>query len=262
MSGGRWGRLRALVLRVPRACGDQSICRRCRCSLCRWWWYPSASGALPPAVSTTGAGGAATPTQSGAIPPPLPGMEDELPSVQKAIRTKQLEDYSKTQLKDPQQTAAAQKSAADVLTALDTAEKQAINKGGLLPTTGILGGKLTQVYQPSADLSATLNTIAANISLDKLNAMRQASTTGASGLGAVTEPEHRMLMNSIAALEQSQGQDQLLANLKRVRATYDWIVNRTDKNAAAAVLAATGCQPAYDDGGRRGADRAVRHFRA
>src|SRR4029453_12926709 len=94
-------------------------------------------------------------------------MEDEPWSVQKAIRQKQLEDYTKTQLKDPQQEAAAKTAASNVLTALDTAEKLAINKGGLLPTTGVLGGKLGPIYQPSADLSATLNTIAANVSLEK-----------------------------------------------------------------------------------------------
>jgi len=183
---------------------------------------------VPPSTAVPAPVGSSGP--SGMVPPPLPGMEQELPSVQKKIREKQLEDYSKTQLKDPQQEAAAKQSASNVLTALDTAEKQVLNKGGLLPTTGVMGSKLQGVYQPSADLAATLNTIAGNISLDKLNAMRQASTTGASGLGAVTEPEHRMLMNSIAALEQSQGQEQLLANIRRVRATYDWIINRTDKN--------------------------------
>jgi hypothetical protein len=60
--------------------------------------------------------------------------------------------------------------------------------------------------------------------------MRAASTTGASGLGAVTEGEHKLLQASIAALDQSQSPEQFKANLKRVRSTYEWIVNRTDAN--------------------------------
>jgi hypothetical protein len=201
---------------------------------------------VPAAIAATG------PAPSGAVPPPLPGMENELPSVQKTVRQKQLEDYAKTQLKDPQQEAQAKQSAANVLTALDTAEKQALNKGGFLPTTGILGGKLTQVYQPSADLEATLKTIASNVSLDKLSAMRAAAPGGASGLGAVTEGEHALLQASIAAVSQSQGQEQLLANLKRVRATYDWIINRTDKNQPPPFVMSAGQQPATTGGGGGG----------
>jgi hypothetical protein len=185
----------------------------------------SASGEFPPsAVSATIAGG------QSAIPAPLPGMEKELPSVQKAVRQKQLEEAAKHATKDPQQEAAAKRSASDVLTALDTAERQVANTGGFLPTTGIVGGGLKNVYGPAKDLEKTLDTIKSNVSLDKLSAMRAASTTGASGLGAVTEGEHKLLQASIAALDQEQSPEQLRANLKRVRATYEWIVNRTDAN--------------------------------
>ena len=188
---------------------------------------PSSSGAWPPpAVSTPSAGA----QSAGTLPPPLPGIEQELPSVQKAARLKQVEEAAKHATKDPQQEAAAKQAAGNVLSALDTAEKQAMNKGGFLPTTGIVGGALRNVYQPSKDLAATMDTIKANVSLDKLTAMRAASTSGASGLGAVTEGEHKLLQASIAALDQEQSPEQFQANLKRVRATYEWIVNRTDAN--------------------------------
>ena len=187
---------------------------------------PSSSGEFPPpAVSAPTAG-----AQPAGVPPPLSGMDQELPSVQKAIRIKQLEEAAKHATKDPQQEAIAKQSASNVLAALDTAEKQAANTGGFLPTTGIVGGALQNVYQPSKNLAGTLDTIKANVSLDKLTAMRAASTTGASGLGAVTEGEHKLLQASIAALDQSQDNAQLLTNLRRVRATYEWIVNRTDPN--------------------------------
>ena len=188
---------------------------------------PSSSGQFPPpAVSAPIAGG----QSAGTIPAPLPGMENELPSVQKAVRQKQLEEAAKHATKDPQQEAAAKQAASNVLTALDTAETLATNKSGFLPTTGIVGGALQNVYQPAKDLALTLETVKANVSLDKLSAMRAASTTGASGLGAVTESEHKLLQASIAALDQSQSPEQFKANLKRVRATYEWIVNRTDAN--------------------------------
>jgi len=211
-----------------------------------YWPGQGQQGAAAP--STTGAGGAPA-AAPGAIPPPLPGIEEELPSVQKKVREQQLTDYAKTQLKDPQAEAAAKQTASNVLSALDTAEKLATNQGGLLPTTGIVGGALSQVYQPSKDLATTLDTIKANVSLDKLTAMRAASPTGASGLGAVTEGEHRLLQASIAALDQSQSPTQFRANLARVRATYEWIVNRTDKNQPAPFTMRPSAAPTTESGG-------------
>jgi hypothetical protein len=175
--------------------------------------------------STTGAATGAT--RSMDYPPDF----DTWPfAAQQAFEVERAKKLATEGIKSPQQEAAAKQSASDVLTALDRAEQLATNKGGMLPTTGILGGAVSQVYQPSKDLAATLDTIKANVSLDKLTAMRQSSTTGASGLGAVTESEHKLLQASIAALDQSQSPEQFMANLRRVRATYDWIVNRTSPN--------------------------------
>jgi hypothetical protein len=96
----------------------------------------------------------------------------------------------------------------------------------------------------ASDVAANLDTVAAAASLDKLQAMRAASPSGASGLGAVTEGEHRLLQASIAALRQSQSRDQFKENLAHVRNTYDWILNRTDPSAPPPAPPGAGRAPA------------------
>lgn len=110
---------------------------------------------------------------------------------------------------------------------VETAIKQSENKDGWLPTTGVLGGNVLArtLYQPSADLDNTLRSISANISLDKLNEMRQNSPTGASGLGQVTEGEHRILQAVYGSVEQSQSKEQLQQNLRKMQRTLDYIIN-------------------------------------
>ncbi|QIG66094.1 hypothetical protein PQB35_gp38 [Ochrobactrum phage vB_OspP_OH] len=125
------------------------------------------------------------------------------------------------------------------------AKKLAENEGGWLPTTGVLGGSSAAqlVYQPSADLAATLNTIAGNISLDKLNEMRQNAPSGASGLGQVTEGEHRILQSVYGSLAQSQSKEQFMRNLDRLEKTLDLIINvgiPTADNPAPTPGASTG----------------------
>ena len=187
---------------------------------------PSSSGAWPPTATATATAAAPITTRSD-YPP---DFDNWLPSAQKAYEAERAKKLAQETVKSPQQEQAAKQSASNVLSALDTAEQQAANKGGFFPTTGLVGGALKHVYQPAKDLEKTLDTIKANVSIDKLSAMRAASTTGASGLGAVTESEHKLLQASIAALDQEQSPEQFMANLKRVRATYEWIVNRTDAN--------------------------------
>lgn len=65
-----------------------------------------------------------------------------------------------------------------------------------------------------ANLAATLSTVQANATLDKLMEIKAAGAT----LGQVTERELELLRNSVAALEQSQSPAQLRANLERYKA--------------------------------------------
>jgi hypothetical protein len=161
--------------------------------------------------------------------PQLPTWAQGLPpSVRKEAEKEMVKGAVKLQTQQQAQEPGAKASAQHVLRAIDDA--RTIATTSTLPTTGIIGGALKNVYQPGKDLDATLNTIKAGVSLDKLSAMRAASPSGASGLGAVTEGEHRLLQASIAALDQSQGTPQFLRNLQHVEDTYNWVVNRTSPN--------------------------------
>lgn len=111
-----------------------------------------------------------------------------------------------------------------VVDAVDEAINQ-IDTDSMLPKTGIVGDAIKSVYQPSKNLAAKMDTIRANSSLDKLSEMRAASTSGASGLGSVTEGEHKLLQGVIASLDQAQDDKQLKAALRLFRKTYQDIID-------------------------------------
>ena len=62
----------------------------------------------------------------------------------------------------------------------------------------------------AANLQATLSTVQANATLDKLMEIKAAGAT----LGQITEEELKLLRNSVSALEQSQSPAQLRSNLQ------------------------------------------------
>ena len=90
--------------------------------------------------------------------------------------------------------------------------------GGFGPvgTTGL--GSIMSVMPGSdaGNLASTLNTIKANIGFDKLQAMREASPTGGA-LGQVSDRENTLLQSVLGSLDQSQSQDQFVANLQRLK---------------------------------------------
>lgn len=63
--------------------------------------------------------------------------------------------------------------------------------------------------QGRANLEAHLETIKGNITFEKLAAMKAASPTGASGLGALSDNESRMLASTVAALSPDMSPEQL-----------------------------------------------------
>ncbi|WP_370309314.1 hypothetical protein [Sphingobium abikonense] len=82
--------------------------------------------------------------------------------------------------------------------------------------------RLPEMFQPQSaiNLSGSLNTIASRLTLDKLAQLKQASPTGASGLGSLTEREGALLRDSVAALGQTQDPDRLMESLNNVEAHY------------------------------------------
>ena len=73
-------------------------------------------------------------------------------------------------------------------------------------------------------LSNKLRTIQANISFDKLQAMREASPTGGA-LGQVSTFELQNLMAVFGSLEQSQTTEELEYNLLRLQQVYNDIIH-------------------------------------
>jgi hypothetical protein len=92
------------------------------------------------------------------------------------------------------------------------------------PVTGI--GSILKLIPGSAarDLQATLDTIGANISFDKLQEMRASSQTGAA-LGSVSDFENRLLASVRGSLDQAQGGPQLVENLRRIQTLYQDIIS-------------------------------------
>lgn len=87
-------------------------------------------------------------------------------------------------------------------------------------TTGPIG-QLTENWGgfPANDARALISTVKANAGFQELQAMREASPTGGA-LGSITEKEIAYLQSTIGNLEQSQGSQQLIDNLKRVKNAY------------------------------------------
>lgn len=95
-------------------------------------------------------------------------------------------------------------------------------------TTGALGAASALVPGTKAyDLRAHLQTVKGLIGLDKLQQMRNASPTGGA-LGNVTEGEHRILQNAVAALDPNMSHDEFARNLSIVKMLMSDIVNGTN----------------------------------
>jgi len=84
-------------------------------------------------------------------------------------------------------------------------------------STGVVGQIGSAFWGTDAtDLKNTLETVTGNVMLDRLLQMKESSPTGASGLGALTEREGRMLANSVAPLGREMSAEQLKISLGEV----------------------------------------------
>jgi hypothetical protein len=149
---------------------------------------------------------------------------------------------------DAPPTATEQKavsSAADQLAALPTmlrvAEQnvqgvvnkidQALNDAAWYNTGVIFGGETAQKWlQSSADLAATIRSIAANTAFDRLQEIRDAAKTGG-GLGAVSERELDLLRDAREAIAQSQSEEQLRQNLINLKIRYQSVLTALQNDA-------------------------------
>jgi hypothetical protein len=99
------------------------------------------------------------------------------------------------------------------------AVREAIDLADQPGATGFGSGWMRSVSPgglPSDEIDARLKTIDSNVAFETLKQMRDASTSGASGIGQVTEKEHDMLKSVIANLNPRQKGESLKANLVRI----------------------------------------------
>ena len=124
------------------------------------------------------------------------------------------------------------------------AEREAAKAAGQAVEAGIVIGDIDRAVElidrgnvagwgallsavPGTDANAVkgmIDTIKSNISLNRLQKMRDESKRGVS-LGNITEGELALLGTTLGSLEQSQDKQTLLYNLKRVRDVFDTVVN-------------------------------------
>lgn len=88
-------------------------------------------------------------------------------------------------------------------------------------STGFLGARSRGIEgSPAYNLAAEIETVKANLGFDRLQQMRDNSPTGGA-LGAIAVQELVALQSTIANLDPNQSDDQLRANLGRVKEHYD-----------------------------------------
>ena len=111
----------------------------------------------------------------------------------------------------------------EVVRAAEKAKELMSKKGvtDILPEAGVFGSMLARSpiplpgSQEATDLKVTLEAVQSGVAFDRLQAMRDASVTGGA-LGAVTERELALLMNSLGAISQEASPELLRENLDNI----------------------------------------------
>lgn len=113
----------------------------------------------------------------------------------------------------PTVSADALRSGQTMLQSLDTARKQTSPL-----STGLIGGMSTLIpSSPGYNLERTTDAIKGNLSFGKIQQMKDASANGASGLGAPSDAEQKMLQSLAGSLDVGQSTPQFRQNLDNVR---------------------------------------------
>lgn len=110
-----------------------------------------------------------------------------------------------------------------------------IDKGGSFAAGNLskwLEGK-PFVGQAATDLERTLESLRSKVGFDKMKELKDLSAVGATGLGAVSNAEQRLLQSVKGSLERDQSPQNLRANLVRIKTFYEEQV--PDMLAAAGV---------------------------
>jgi hypothetical protein len=179
------------------------------------------------------------PRTEGAIPPGFRAVRDANDNIE---RLEPIPGSREAQAAEAR-AKGTQANAKNVVDVIDDIEKEM--KGAFLPTTGVVGSRLSTMAGTAANnIRTNLDTIRANTSFEKLNEMRQQSPTGGA-LGSVTVRELELLSATIRNLEQSQTEAQFRRNLQRVKQQYQEIIHGPGKTGAS--TSGTGSPPTVDD---------------
>ena len=99
--------------------------------------------------------------------------------------------------------------------------------GRVIPITGP-AAVATQFTGDARTLADALAPIKARIDLTQLRLMRDASTSGASGLGQVTQGEHKLLQDAWGRLNQFGRAEDLRENITLIKAIFSWVLDKGD----------------------------------
>jgi hypothetical protein len=112
---------------------------------------------------------------------------------------------------------------ADVVTEDVQRVTDMVNKS-MIPVTGFASLASAVPGTPQHNIAKLVDGIKANVSFDRLQLMRENSPTGGA-LGQVSDFENRLLQSTLGSLEQSQGKEQFIYNLKRLNDIYQDIIH-------------------------------------
>lgn len=154
------------------------------------------------------------PQQSPVPPQSVPGAP---PGMQPGVVTPK--DLAKRAADRPHQEQALR----NVNMSLDASLKQIddlLKSPGIENISGPIAGRTWNMSGAATNAQAKLDTLKAQIGVEVLQAMREASKTGGA-VGQVTEKEWPILQNQLGALQQAQTTDEFKKGLAEVRARID-----------------------------------------
>lgn len=133
---------------------------------------------------------------------------------------KEQEDAAKLEQQRANQKSFVLRNAQTQLTSLDNALSM-IPEDGISWNTGLTGSALSMIPGTNArNLQAELDTIGSGAMLQTMQALKAASPTGATGMGALSDSEGKLLRDSLGSLDRWQSPEQLRRNLQGIRKTY------------------------------------------
>lgn len=110
----------------------------------------------------------------------------------------------------------AYNGAADGLDRLEAGARQLRDHPGLSKITGLVGGNTWDITDDARDAAQLLHTLGSQTTIQTMLALKNASKTGSTGFGQLSEAEGAKLQDSIAPLGRSQSTDAMKAALNKI----------------------------------------------